>query len=101
MNNEQKAVLMAIFTALILGFAFFVIVMFLTGCQVAPVRTDYDSKQDYKIADCLYRNQNKPELCMDEMKEGRAVDRYNFCKDEALRDKSHDFEKCWIYRNQK
>lgn len=74
-------------------------------CQCAPKIKNYEGrpKACYDFDLCMYRNQKNPDksVCVDIGKECRAIERYMRCNDPACRAQGHDFEKCWLYLNQK
>ena len=75
------------------------------GCMSAPEHKDYIGRPNscYDFADCLYRNKDNPDksVCVDLSKECRAIERFEYCKNDNMRPEKMDFEKCWLYLNQK
>lgn len=74
-------------------------------CMSMPDAKDYTGRP-HSCLDfdrCLYFNQKNPDksVCADYAKECRARDRYEYCKDDNNRAPGMDFEKCWLYLNQK
>jgi len=82
-----------------------VILIMMTGCTTPPDKKNYIGQPDacYLFSECMYFNQKNPDksACLDYAKECRSFGKFNFCKDSKNLPDRMDFEKCWLYLNQK
>lgn len=104
MLNKILSIAAPVLTAVLV--AIFIVVMATQlSCMSAPDREDYTGRPNacYDFADCLYRNKDNPDksICGDIGKECRSIERYEYCRDDSHRPANMDFEKCWLYLNQK
>lgn len=80
------------------------VVLTLLGCYTEPPKKEnYSVSSCYRFADCLYQNQKNPDksVCLSFGMECNSWERFLFCKDDVNRPDRIDFEKCWLYLNQK
>ncbi len=80
-------------------------VIILTGCLSQPDKKDFQGRPNscYDFSMCMYLNQKNPDksVCVDYAKECRAIDRFNFCKDEKNLPEGVGFQSCWDKLNSK
>jgi len=80
-----------------------ILFIFIVACQSAPDRKDFKLDPCFSAADCLYRNQKNPDksVCKDYISECNSFSKYEYCKQQENLPEGVDFQKCWIYLNQK
>ena len=88
-KTKSAASIIAIVGIFFLGIAF-------NGCKSMPRVIKDEPKPCFDYRMCAYYFEKNPTVCIDFAKECRAFRRYNKCKIEKM-----DFQKCWLYLNQK
>ena len=79
-----------------------------TGCMSAPDKEDYEYKDCFAAADCMYRNKDNPDksactdlnkVCAEKYKEMQQRDRLEYCRDNKFDGMTQN--ECRLYLNQK
>lgn len=87
---------------------FLLVIILFSSCMTTPDRDDYVSNECFVAMDCMYRLKAEIdksscnvliEACRDSLKEMRALDRLNFCKNNAF--ESMTEKECRMWLNQK
>lgn len=82
--------------------------VFYTGCMSAPDKEDYENKECFAAADCMYRNKDNSDksacadlnkVCSEKYKEGQYKSRLEYCRDNKFEGMTQN--ECRLYLNQK
>jgi hypothetical protein len=79
-----------------------------SGCQSSPDKADYDFKECFQDADCMYRNKDNDDksacsvykdACANKYKEACLKQRLEYCRDNKFESMTQN--ECRLYLNQK
>lgn len=76
-------------------------ILSLVSCMKAPFLQEGEPYPCFKARDCDYRNPKNPEKCIDDHKECRARERYEYCKKSTNRWERDTEQGCWDKLNSK